>query len=446
MSLRLKLNLIVGVLTTLFVAALIGVQVVNMRASVAEEVVASNRVAAQLLNRTAWLAAAQGTPAMLAYLQGLGRVRSNDLVLQDAVGRELYRSPPSPYKAGRDAPDWFAALITPQLQVQSFSFPDGKLVVQANASRAAVDAWDAFMLMAGIGLALIVVANALVFWVVGRTVRPFARITQALGELEAGRLDARLPALPGREAGAIGAAFNRMAQSVRQQLEAEHELSDRRDLARWVDHHIEQERRAIARELHDEFGQSVTAIKSLALAVAQRSAGRDDESQRAATLIAGESTRLYDAMHGLIPRLAPTLLDRFGLVDALRDLVERARASQPGITIEATLDAGDAALSHDAALALYRAAQEGITNAVRHAKPQHIRVELAAQHGTVSLRVTDDGSGLADGWAQREGHYGLRWLRERVAALGGQFAVAAAPGRGVRLDVTMPAALHEEPA
>lgn len=446
MSLRLKLNVIVGLLTTLFVAALIGVQLKNMREGVAEEVLAANRVAAQLLNRTAWLQAAQGMPAMLSYLQGLGRVRSNDIVLQDSAGRELYRSPPSPYKAGRDAPAWFARLITPVVQPQSIEFPDGKLSVNANASRAAVDAWDAFIELAAAGLALIVLVNAVVFWVVGRTAQPFARIVAALGELEAGRFDAQLPPLPGREAAAIGAAFNRMAQSVQQKIAAERELSDRRDLARWVDHHIEQERRAIARELHDEFGQSVTAIKSLALAVAQRSVDHDAESERAARLIAQESTRLYDAMHGLIPRLAPTLLDRFGLVDALRDLIERTRASHPGIEIDAVLDAGDAALSHDAALALYRAAQEGITNAVRHAKPQRIRIELTARGLGVSLQVTDDGAGLAEGWAQQYGHYGLRWLRERVAALGGQFAVGAAPGGGVRLAVSMPAASEEAPA
>ena len=113
MTLRLKINLIVGALTVLFVAAVIALQLRSMRDSVHEEVVAANRVAAQLLNRTALRYAAQGTPAMLAFLQGVGRVRSNDIELFDVQGKELYRSPPSPYKAGRDAPDWFEALISP---------------------------------------------------------------------------------------------------------------------------------------------------------------------------------------------------------------------------------------------------------------------------------------------------------------------------------------------
>ncbi len=106
MTLRLKINLIVGALTLLFAAAVIALQLRALRDSVHEEVVAANRVASQLLLRTAGRYTVQGTPAMLAYLQGVGRIRSNDITLLDTQGRELYRSPPSPYKAGRDAPPW----------------------------------------------------------------------------------------------------------------------------------------------------------------------------------------------------------------------------------------------------------------------------------------------------------------------------------------------------
>ena len=86
MTLRLKINLIVGTLTVLFMAAVLGLQLRSMRDSVQEEVQAANRVAAQLLNRTAWLYAAQGTPAMLSFLQGTGRVRSNDITAEAELG------------------------------------------------------------------------------------------------------------------------------------------------------------------------------------------------------------------------------------------------------------------------------------------------------------------------------------------------------------------------
>ena len=91
MTLRLKINLIVGTLTVLFVIAMTWLQLRSMRESVLEEVVAANRVASQILNRTVSLHAFRGMPEMLNFLQGMGRVRSNDITLFDLAGHELYR-------------------------------------------------------------------------------------------------------------------------------------------------------------------------------------------------------------------------------------------------------------------------------------------------------------------------------------------------------------------
>ena len=445
MSLRWKLHLIVGALSLLFVAVVLGLQVKAMRDSVAEEVAAAHRVAAQLLRRTAMFHETQGTPGMLAFLRGLGRVRSTEITLVDGNLNELYRSPPSPYKAGRDAPAWFAALVAPEPQRQAIEFADGVLEMRANASRAALDAWDAFVVLLAGALLMLLALNLLVAWVLDHTTRPFGRIVAAIGQVEAGRFDTALPPLPGREAGSIAAAFNRMVARLREQREteqraarAEAQLSDNRELAAWVDHHVEQERRTIARELHDELGQSVTAMRSLALSVAQRAQGRDEASAQAAQLIADEASRLYDAMHGLIPRLTPLVLDRFGLPDALADLVERTRRSHPGVTVELRAEAGEAALAPDAALALYRAAQEGITNALRHGQARTLVLTLRREGGELALDLTDDGCGLAPDWQQRPGHHGLRWMAERLAALRGRFALAPAEPHGVRLSVAVP--------
>lgn len=447
MTLRLQINLIVGVLTLLFVAAVFGLHLRNIRESVREEVVAASRVATQLLDRTAWRYAAQGTPAMLGFLQGVGRVRSTDITLYDTAGEAIYQSPPSAYKAGRDAPSWFTALVQPPLAEKSIAFPDGRLVVRANASRAVLDAWDDARTLMLYAAGLLLVLNAGVYWLVGRTVRPFAQIVGALGEVEVGRFGTALPALPGREAGAIGAAFNRMVGELQRHIDterravrAEMQLSDSRELTRWIEHHIEQERRLIARELHDELGQSVTAMRSMALSIAQRVQARDPESERAARLIADESSRLYDAMHGMIPRLSPLVLDHFGLPDALNDLVERTRRTQPGVTVNLQLALGPTPLEPDAALALYRATQEGLTNALRHGHATRLDIRVAHRAEDVELTITDNGRGLPAETAAGgdRGHHGLRWLAERVQALGGSLAlVPAAPG-GARLEVRLP--------
>lgn len=444
-SLRLKINLIVGALTLLFVAVLLAQQLRNVRESVREETIAANRVASQLLNRTAWGYAAQGLPALRAFLESLGRVRSNEITLFDGAGALQYRSPPSPYKAGRDAPNWFSALVLPQQPVQAIEFPGGRLEVQATASRAVLDAWDAFVPLAVGALALLVMVNLLVFWAVGRTVKPFGRIVAALDELQAGRFDVALPPLPGTEAAAIGNAFNRMVGVLREHIEterraarAEEQLSDSRELSRWIDHHIEQERLMIARELHDELGQSVTAMRSMATSIAQRCAGKDPQAEQAARLIAEESSRLYDAMHGIIPRLTPLVLDNFGLADAIADLVERTRRSHPAVDIEVDIALGDARLSGEAALALYRAAQEGITNALRHGQATHLQLNLAGTHDGVTLTLRDDGRGLPPEGLPTHGHYGLRWLSERVESLHGSVVLEPALPRGAQLTVRLP--------
>ena len=445
MTLRLKINLIVGALTLLFLAAVLGLQLRSMRDSVHEEVLAANRVASQLLNRTVWLYAAQGTPAMLSFLQGTGRIRSNDITLFDKQGQALYRSPPATYKAGRDAPDWFAALIAPAPTVQAIEFPDGKLEVRSNASRAAVDAWDYALTLVAAAVVLLIVVNLLVFWLVGRTVRPFARIVGAMEELQRGRFDVALPPLPGHEAGAIGAAFNRMVGELQRHIEterravrAETQLSDSRELTRWIDHHIEQERLMIARELHDEFGQSVTAMRSMATSIAQRCAGKDGPSEQAARLIAEESSRLYDAMHGIIPRLTPLVLDNFGLADAIADLVERTRLSHAGLRIDSSVALGEARLPADVALTLYRAAQEGLTNALRHGQAQSVALAVLGSATEVTLTLRDDGRGLPAGGPPRDGHYGLRWLRERVEALRGSMTLDNVLPHGAQLAVRLP--------
>jgi two-component system sensor histidine kinase UhpB len=453
MTLRPKINLIMSALTLLFVIAMSWLQLHNMRDSVLEEIVAANRVAAQVLNRTVGRYASRGTLEILDFLQGMGRVRSNDITLLDLAGSELYRSPPSTYKAGRDAPEWFVNLISSQPSIQTIDLSDGKLLVRSNASRAILDAWDTLKVLAALGLLLLLLVNTLVFWMIGQTVRPFGKIVKALNQLQGGRLDVKLPRLAGTEATAIGAAFNRMVDELqihieteRRAVRAELKLSDSRELTRWIDQHIERERLLIARELHDELGQSVTAIRSMALSIAQRIQTLDPQAETAARLIADESSRLYDAMHGMIPRLTPLVLDNFGLAEALDELLVRTRLSQPQVLIESTIEIGSTALASDTALTLYRAAQEGISNALRHGQARHLQLKIANADQTLILTLQDDGLGLAADWSLRKGHYGLRWLTERAEGVGGELRVEAGVSGGVLLLLRLPLLARPEAA
>jgi two-component system sensor histidine kinase UhpB len=445
MRLRTRLNLVVAALSAAFLIVLIATEVQSSRTSVREEIEAANRVASQLLGRLAAVYSQVGGPDLvLQFLQQLGRVRANEVSLQTASGEILYQAPRATYKAGREAPAWFAHLLAPQPARYDFPLRGGVLlVVQAQPSRAVLDAWDDITRLSAIATAMFIVVNGLAFWSVKRALQPFPIIANGLERLQQGDLAFRLPPLAGNEARAIGAAFNRMAQAVQEKVfaerkahDAEARLEERREMASLADQRVEEERRLIAHELHDEFGQSVTAIRSLALAVATQTGVRDPASADVARLISEEAARLYDAMHGLIPRLAPLSLDTLGLAATLENLVRDWQRRHPSIALSLNLEL-PIELGPSINLAIYRVVQEGLINALRHAQASRVDITVECDAHRILATVTDDGVGLAADW-ERPGHFGLRGMAERVQKLGGTFSIGKGAGRGVCLSAHIP--------
>jgi len=443
MKLRTRLNLVLTGLTAVFVAVLITTEILDTRTSVREEIEAANRVASQLLGRLVVIYSREGgADVVRQFLEQLGRVRANDVLLVAPTGQVMYRSPPPTYKAGREAPAWFAHMLAPHKARHIFPLPGGsELIVEAQPSRSVLDAWDDVTRLLTLAAIMLALVNGLAFWLVDRALAPFPVISRGLERIQSGDLGFRLPQLPGAEAHAIGAAFNRMARSVedkvqaeRQAREAQARLEERRDMARLVEQRIDEERRLIAHELHDEFGQSVTAIRSLALAIAHRA--REPETGETARLISDEAARLYDAMHGLIPRLMPPQLDTLGLADTLQSLVRDWQRRYPTVTLLLRHSlTGD--LGPSVTLAIYRVVQEGLINALRHAQALHVNINVESDAERIVVSVTDDGVGLPREW-MRPGHFGLRGLTERVEHLGGVFTVRNREPRGVSLSANIP--------
>ncbi len=445
MRLRTRLNLVVAGLSAAFLIVLIAAEVQSTRTSVREEIEAANRVASQLLGRLAAVYSQVGGPDLvLQFLQQLGRVRSNEVSLQSGTGEVLYRSPPATYKAGREAPVWFAQLLAPQPMTYTIQLRGGVLlVVQAQPSRAVLDAWDDIARLSAIAAVMFVVVNGFAFWLVKRALAPFPIIANGLERVQQGDLAFRLPALAGDEAHAIGAAFNRMAQAVEDKVlaerkahDAEARLEERREMASLADQRVEEERRLIAHELHDEFGQSVTAIRSLAMAIATQGGVRDPATGEVARLISEEAARLYDAMHGLIPRLAPLSLDTLGLAATLESLVRDWQRRHPAIALSLRQEL-PIELGPSITLAIYRVVQEGLINALRHAQASRVDIVVQCDAQRILATVTDDGVGLSNDWT-RPGHFGLRGLADRVQQLGGAFNIGSHEGRGVRLSADIP--------
>jgi two-component system, NarL family, sensor histidine kinase UhpB len=448
MRLRTRLNLVVTGLSATFVIVLIAAELEGIRSSVREEIEAANRVASQLLGQLASIYDnVGGRDLVLEFLQQTGRVRANEVSLVGPDGTVLYRSPQATYKAGRESPVWFSRLLAPDVTRISLPLRGGLLlVVEAQPSRAILDAWDGIVRLAALGTGMLVIINGIAFWLVARALDPFPIISDGLERIQQGELGFRLPPLPGHEASTMRAAFNRMAQAVedkvgaeRQARDAEARLEERREMATLADQRVEEERRLIAHELHDEFGQSVTAIRSLALAIATKTDGRDAATAEVARMISDEAARLYDAMHGLIPRLTPLTLDTMGLTATLENLARDWQRRYPSVvlTLQHQLPPD---LGPSVTLAIYRLVQEGVINALRHAKPNRVDVEVSSDAAHVAVSVSDDGVGLPEDWS-RAGHFGLRGLSDRVAQLGGSFKIGNNLGRGALLRAEIPLAV-----
>jgi two-component system sensor histidine kinase UhpB len=444
MSLRLQVNLVLASVIAVFVCMLLAFQVLNTRASVTAETLAAHKVATHLIQKIAVLYRNTSLPMVQSELRELGHVRSAVIVLYGRDGKVLYRSPPPTYKAGRFAPGWYANLVQPAPMDSRITFPDSNLLIRSDASRAVLDGWDASVSLIKVGIVALVLGNLLVFWLIGRATKPFRTIVAALEGMEAGDYHSRLPNLHVREAGKIAHAFNRAAQAIEDNLAARNEAAAatlraeyHRSLAAAVQERLDNERRRFARELHDETSQSITAIRSMALALTQADAEDRAASRETARLIAATAGELYGAVHDLIPRLDAPDLDELNLADAIAERVPYWRREYPGVTITTSLSLPAEALGTSYALAAYRIVQESVANACRHAGAR--KIDIAIDHTEESLRVQvcDDGHGLAADW-QRPGHFGVRGMRERAAALGGSVVVENRAEGGVRVCATLP--------
>ncbi|MEV0986824.1 HAMP domain-containing sensor histidine kinase [Streptomyces sp. NPDC049949] len=268
------------------------------------------------------------------------------------------------------------------------------------------------------GLAAMLVINAVLLKV---GLAPLARLNRAMATADLLKPATRPAVSGGGEIAALTRTFNAMLD----RLEAERATSSGRVLTA-----LEAERKRIAQELHDEIGQTLTAV----LLQLKHAADRTPEPVRTDLHQAQETTRAsLDEIRRIARRLRPGVLEELGLHSALRSLAGEFTTPRLGVTAHIT-----PALPHldpAAELVLYRVAQEGLTNAVRHSGATRVEVHLRPlPRGGVGLLVRDDGHGLGEA---AEGA-GIRGMRERVLLIGAELHVGAGPqgGTQVRLEIS----------
>ncbi|MCJ7512768.1 MAG: histidine kinase [Anaerolineales bacterium] len=291
-----------------------------------------------------------------------------------------------------------------------------------------------------VGVALSLLLN---YAVLAYTLRPLSSLTTTVDQVQDGHTSvrARLKADQDPEIARLSLALNTMLDRLAAHtatIEANQEQL--RALSIKVISAQEEERRRIARELHDDTSQ---ALASLLIQLERMDSAIPAELDELKQRLASARELTLQTMNGLrllVADLRPLVLDDLGLVPAIRWYAKN-RLEPEGIDVEFEADPDLPRLAPAVEIALFRIAQEAISNIVRHADASLVRLKLGCNHD-VSLMVEDDGAGFDDRLVQASPtgeHMGLFGIRERVAALGGRLEVASAAGRGTTLRVLLPA-------
>jgi two-component system sensor histidine kinase UhpB len=272
------------------------------------------------------------------------------------------------------------------------------------------------VLVLAAGLLAMLVANAALLRV---GLAPLARLNRTMATVDLLRPGHRLVATGRSGIADLIRTFNRMLD----RLESERAASSGRALSAQ-----EGERRRIARELHDEIGQSLTAV----LLELKRVGDRAPADVRGDLAQVQEITRgSLDEIRRIAGRLRPGVLEELGLSTALRALATEF----DGFTVRHRIAADLPELGEEAELVVYRVAQEGLTNAARHAGARLVEIDLRpVPGGGVELCVRDDGSGLGQA---REG-FGIRGMRERAMLVGGELTIGPGPAGGTDVRLRVP--------
>lgn len=446
LGLHTRIGLVLTALATALLLLLGDLWLQSTRNGIHEEVEAATRVSRQwleaVLGEMQGLAPAQRSERLLAIVRTIGRVRANVLEVERITdGEHLHVSPPSSYKAGRKAPAWFSGLLAADFEPVTLGVDDLRLSLHPDPSRAVLDAWDELVALTGWALLLLVALFAGVRGALGRALRPLDQLLAALDRTGHGRFDTRLPVFPEPELGRLSRAFNGMADRLKAAVDENVRLDTERELAERMQSRLEDERREIARELHDELAQGITAVRALAGAIVQRTPDAPALHGPAQSIVAVTGA-MQDGVRGILHKLRPA--DAGGLGERLALCLEHWRASHGEIALNARIELAGLPLPDAVAQAALRIVQEGLTNVARHAGACRVELSLGREAGGLLLTLADDGRGCDGSPSPQAGSgLGLSGMRERIALLGGRLEFSRPPAGGFALRAWLPAVQEE---
>ena len=566
MKLRLRLNLLITLVMLFFILILGGVIMVASKQSIEEGVESAHSVTLQLLDSVI-ISSTQNPEwghtheVMKAYLEDLGRVRSNMIYLYDLQNNLLYQSPQSTYRLNENPPAWFVKVLAPRSVVNARLIRFGRLVVQSDSIGAIKEAWAVMGQLFYLTLSFLIVLNVIVYFLLGRWLRPLNPMLDAISSMGRGDFKTRLPKFQIPDFDLISDNFNKMGAKLEKNInenlrlaliaeqtadavaiyddkqkirfwnksaerifgykknevmgqhanlivpknlrrefkdyadlarkkqavlyyetkrkakngrlidlsisrsplvdpnskkvvgdivsmrdisekilaeKSQRELQQNRELTAIIQEHVEDERKSLARELHDELGQYVSAIKIFSQNILNRTKGKDKAISDSATTVISAANQIYDGMHSIIKKLRPGSLDNLGLTETLRDIVNSWNQQYEKLNVKLKIDGDIDQLGEMANINIYRIIQEGMNNCVKHAKASLVNIKLSMKKDQLTLLFKDNGVGFDKKILESTKQFGLVGIDERVKALNGQFEVVSEIDHGTEIRIILP--------
>ena len=442
MSIRARLTIALGLLLLSTIVAMISALLFDARHRVETEVGSSVQTATTLLRSS--LAAIEHDPdhnarihKLLAQLQDLRHFR----LYLESEGRD------SAHQKDSSRTDALASLFSVEpgnpvrLDVRAGGRSVDTLVIEPVRNDEFYEVLETIRRLAAYAIGLAAAAFTITTWLINKSLAPVHALDTAMHEMEAGNYDVGVPQNGPPEIARICTQLNTLAQTLQRSRAENQRLST--EMVRIQD----EERRDIARDLHDELGPFLFAIRATGSALNAQIAADSIDRARVQGLTADMNSHmqsLQETNRRVLHQLSPVGLTELGLTRALLSNVELWRRQPDMCAITLHTDDGIDALDATVATTVYRVVQEGLTNAVRHAGASIVKITAVFADGragqcgsgkSIVVTVLDDGEGLPD---ETQPGFGLKGMRERVIALGGTLRVAREGDHGTRVEAQIP--------
>ncbi len=442
MSLRVRLNFLITLLfISLFVCSSFYI-ISDARKTVQHEVESTADLALTLIETAISSDPSEAEKLnQLKLLQSLAELDQTRHLYIDIRNTTVTLTPTKEFNvlSNTDAPDWFVKLVQPppteirQWLYNPLSLPTG-IFVRADPSDEIDETWYEVRNVLVLLLIFIILANVLVYITVGKYLSPIDTILEGLSGIEKGHYQLELPHFHLPELDRISQQFNHMAK-VLLDSKAKNSLLTQRSLEIQ-----EEERRHLAQELHDELGQTIAAIKAVAVAISNNKNPDKEHIDSSVKTIVQYSDHIYQVAKNMMHRLRPSILDELGLIKALQSMIDDWNGRQDEIFCDFTFSDIPSDLSEKLKISLFRIIQESLTNILKHSSASKASISMTKLmfDGTeqIILKIEDDGIGLDEN--KTTSGLGLSGMKERAEINDGTFELTSNVNNGIKIEIIVP--------